>query len=203
MARPREFDVDEAIGIATGLFGERGYHATSISDLTEALGILRGSLYKVFPDKHSLLLTVLDRYRIAQLDRFRQALHQSASGAEGLRAALTNWAAEASRGCLITHLAQELVPGNAAVTERIQRHFQQLSDELAECLERMRAEGTLSPEVSISGLVPMLLATLQGMRVLGKDYSTQAAATILLLVTAPGAVEIWPRNPVALASGSE
>lgn len=189
MARPREFDVDEAITIVTGLFRERGYHATSISDLTDALGILRGSLYKVFPDKHGLLLTVLDRYRIAQLDRFRLALSRHESALEGLKEAFADWATESSQGCLITHLAHELVPGDPAVSERIQRHFQQLGDALTECLERMRSEGTLSPEASITGLIPLLLATLQGMRVLGKtapSSSAAAAATILSLV-APAA----------------
>lgn len=174
MARPREFDVDEAIQIATDLFCERGYQATSISDLTEALGILRGSLYKVFPDKHSLLLTVLDRYRIAQLDGMRRTLNQPGTAAEGLKVALLDWADQSSghrgrRGCLISHLAQELIPGDAEVTDRIQRHFQQLSEVLEEALERMQMERTLAADASIPAQTQLLITTLQGMRVVGKS----------------------------------
>ena len=163
----------EAIEIATGLFCERGYQATSISDLTDALGILRGSLYKVFPDKHSLLLTVLDRYRIAQLDELQRKLTRSGSAAEGLRAALLDWAEQSAglsgrRGCLISHLALELVPGDTAVTDRIQRHYQQMAEILEEALHRMRFEGTLAVGISIPTLGQLLIATLQGLRVVGK-----------------------------------
>jgi TetR/AcrR family transcriptional regulator, transcriptional repressor for nem operon len=184
MARPREFDVDEAIQIATDLFCEHGYQATSISDLTDALGILRGSLYKVFPDKHSLLLTVLDRYRIAQLDGLQKQLNQ----ADGLRIALLDWAEQSSglrgrRGCLIAHLAQELIPGDAAVSDRIQRHFQQLGEVLEEALERMQI-----PPGSIPVLAHVLITTMQGMRVVGKAAPAPAqvrevAETVLALLT--------------------
>jgi len=175
MARPREFDVDEAIQIATDLFCELGYQPTSISDLTDALGILRGSLYKVFPDKHSLLLTVLDRYRIAQLDELRRKLNQpDIAASDGLRLALLDWAEQSSghrgrRGCLISHLALELIPGDAAVTDRIQRHFQQLSEILEEALERIQMERAITFRVSIPVLAQLLVTALEGMRVVGKS----------------------------------
>jgi AcrR family transcriptional regulator len=194
MARPREFDVDDAIARATELFRQRGYHATSISDLTDALGILRGSLYKVFPDKHSLLLTVLDRYRIAQLDRLQRKLADAPTAVEGLRAVLLDWAEQASggsgrKGCLITHLAQELVPGDPAVTDRIQRHFQQMDGFLADALDRVRAEGQLAPGVPVPSLANLLAACLQGMRITGKlgphpTHSAEVALSLLRLLTA-------------------
>lgn len=193
MARPREFDVDEAITIATRLFCERGYHATSISDLTDALGILRGSLYKVFPDKHSLLLTVLDRYRIAQLDDFGRKLANATTGLDGLRDVLMEWAEQSSgtngrRGCLVTHLAQEMVPADPAVSERIHRHFQQLSELLEEVLERMKAEGTLTAAVPAPVVAQLLLSTLQGLRITGKlappaSQTQEILNTLLNLLT--------------------
>ena len=62
MARPREFDIDEALERAMDVFWTKGYDGASLQDLLEAMNIARGSLYKAFQDKHSVYLAALDRY---------------------------------------------------------------------------------------------------------------------------------------------
>ena len=47
---------------ATGLFWRRGYQATSIPDLLDAMEIGRSSLYAAFGDKRALFLECLDVY---------------------------------------------------------------------------------------------------------------------------------------------
>jgi TetR/AcrR family transcriptional repressor of nem operon len=163
MGRPREFDVDEAIRVAGELFGARGYHATSISDLTEALGILRGSLYKAFPDKRSLLLTVLDRYRIAQLDSLRRNLSGDGAAAR-LRETLLDLT-NGSPGTSIAGLTLELVPHDVVVTQRLIRHYQQVAEIFEEALCRMEAEGDLASGVSIPAFAQMLVVFMQGLAV--------------------------------------
>lgn len=56
--RPREA---ELLATATRLFRQRGYHATSMQDLGEALGMNRGSLYHYINGKEELLSAILDR----------------------------------------------------------------------------------------------------------------------------------------------
>jgi AcrR family transcriptional regulator len=60
--RPRDFDLDEALDRAMRLFWRNGYLGTSISDLTEAIGISRASLYAAFGSKEELYQKALDRY---------------------------------------------------------------------------------------------------------------------------------------------
>jgi TetR/AcrR family transcriptional repressor of nem operon len=60
MARPRNFDETEVIRAAGETFGRLGYFGTSIDDLLEATGLLRGSLYKAFGSKRNLFVKVLD-----------------------------------------------------------------------------------------------------------------------------------------------
>jgi AcrR family transcriptional regulator len=56
--RPREAELHAT---ATRLFRQRGYHATSMQDLGEALGMNRGSLYHYISGKDELLWAILNR----------------------------------------------------------------------------------------------------------------------------------------------
>jgi TetR/AcrR family transcriptional regulator, transcriptional repressor for nem operon len=62
MARPREFDIDEATEKAVEVFWKKGYDGAALPDLLDGMGIARGSLYKAFGDKKKLYLHVLKRY---------------------------------------------------------------------------------------------------------------------------------------------
>src|SRR5688500_13596233 len=64
--RPRSFDRDTALGQAMEVFWAKGYEGTSISDLTEAMGINPPSLYAAFGDKERLFLEAIDRYQVAR-----------------------------------------------------------------------------------------------------------------------------------------
>ena len=62
MGRPREFELDDAIEKATGLFWRNGYDGTSLSDLTKAIGISPPSFYFAFGSKEGLFKKVIERY---------------------------------------------------------------------------------------------------------------------------------------------
>lgn len=56
VSRPRE---TELVAAATMLFRRRGFHATSMQDLAEAMRMNRGSLYHYIASKDDLLWTIL------------------------------------------------------------------------------------------------------------------------------------------------
>ena len=60
--RPRSFDRDVALERAMDLFWRQGYEATSLADLTAAMGINPPSLYAAFGDKEHLFLAAVERY---------------------------------------------------------------------------------------------------------------------------------------------
>ncbi len=60
--RPREVDRDKALDKALHAFWKNGYEGTSLSDLTEAMGINRPSIYAAFGSKEELFRSALDRY---------------------------------------------------------------------------------------------------------------------------------------------
>ena len=74
MARPREFDEHQALTAAMQQFWERGYEATSLSDLTRAMGIQRPSLYGAFGGKESLFQAAIELYAKNSLTFIRKKL---------------------------------------------------------------------------------------------------------------------------------
>ena len=72
--RPREFDVDEALAAALRVFWTKGYEGASLSDLTEAMGITRPSLYAAFGNKEALFHKALDLYEREKLAYVGEAL---------------------------------------------------------------------------------------------------------------------------------
>lgn len=63
MARPKNYQRDEVIQQALELFWRKGFAATSLSDLTEATGLNKRSLYNEFGSKEELFQVCMAYYR--------------------------------------------------------------------------------------------------------------------------------------------
>ncbi len=84
-ARPREAELHAT---ATRLFRERGYHATSMQDLGEALGMNRGSIYHYITGKDELLWAILNRALDLLEARVHPVLEADASPVDRLTGAI-------------------------------------------------------------------------------------------------------------------
>jgi AcrR family transcriptional regulator len=71
---------------AVRLFEERGYHATSIQDLADAVGLQKASLYHYISGKEDLLLRIVERTMAGYLADLTQAEAAPGTGAERLHA---------------------------------------------------------------------------------------------------------------------
>lgn len=105
MARPREFDEEQALDRALAAFWARGYDATSIEDLVAATGVGRASLYAAFRDKEHLFRRVMDRYLERDMKQVADATGQL-SGEPAIRAFFAQRIAkfcprDGSRGCFL------------------------------------------------------------------------------------------------------
>ncbi|PXA86902.1 TetR family transcriptional regulator [Nostoc sp. 3335mG] len=79
--RPREFDRAEALSSALGLFLRRGFVSASVTDLTQAMGINRPSLYAAFGSKERLFKDALYLHARRHLHRLRKALAEPTAAA--------------------------------------------------------------------------------------------------------------------------
>ena len=62
MGRPRAFDTDAALDAAMKVFWSKGYEGSTVSDLTQSMGLNMSSLYAAFGDKEKLFRSVAERY---------------------------------------------------------------------------------------------------------------------------------------------
>jgi AcrR family transcriptional regulator len=86
IARPRELELQR---VAIQLFRERGFHATSMQDLADALGMHRGSLYHYIAAKDDLLWTIVSG-ALERLDaHVRPELDGPGRGVDRVRRAIT------------------------------------------------------------------------------------------------------------------
>src|SRR4249920_3479788 len=85
MVRNKQFDKHAALDEAMELFWEKGYHATSIQDLVDRLGVNRQSLYDTYGGKDQLFLSALERYRELQGAPLRRTLEREGPASAVLR----------------------------------------------------------------------------------------------------------------------
>ena len=171
--RPREFDIDVVLDKAVRVFCERGYHATSIGDLTEATQLTSGSLYKAFKDKRGVYLAALSHYKASRDAALRAALATGRTGFEQVRIALTHYA-EASHGergrlgCLVVTSASELATFDDELARWVAASLRRNEALLAGLLRGGVADGSIPPHVDAAATARLLLCLIQGMRVVGK-----------------------------------
>jgi AcrR family transcriptional regulator len=76
IGRPRAFDDEKALNRAMKVFWRKGYLGTSLSDLTDAMGINRPSLYAAFGNKKSLFRKALAYYAKGPSSYLSEALQE-------------------------------------------------------------------------------------------------------------------------------
>ena len=169
LGRPREFCTDAALGAALGVFWRKGYEGASLSELTEAMGISRPSLYAAFGNKEALFRKALDLYERDKLGFMRGALEAATArevASRILRGALESQTEDGdARGCLF--VIHSVACGSAAEAARgeVALRRKGVEEALTRRFARARIEHDMPAHVDPVGLTQYLLAVVQGMAV--------------------------------------
>lgn len=171
--RPREFDIDRALDGAIRVFSRRGYHATSVGDLTDAMELAQGSLYKAFKDKKSIFIATMERYRILQTERFEAAVAGYDTGYERLRAGLMFYAERShgtigSDGCLVVGAAADLAALDDDIAVVVERAVKARERIVARLVAEGQKDGSVQSKTDPDDLARAMLCMMYGMRVVGK-----------------------------------
>jgi len=172
MARPREFEPE---AVAEGLldaFWLHGFTRTSIAHLTEATGLLPGSLYAAFGSKDKMFRIAADRY----IKELRAALAGGGPGVEGIEHVLDTVVRLTAkdpqrRGCLLINTIPESSSLSPETRSRVQRGFQEMRgfvrERLREAQDTAKTDEKKTAE-DLDQLASLVFAALVAIRVLGR-----------------------------------
>jgi AcrR family transcriptional regulator len=190
--RPRAFDRDAALEQATRLFWSQGYEATSMTDLTKAMGIGSPSLYAAFGSKEALYAEALQHYAETN-EHHVWAAFQSADTARGAvqsllmdsSAALTGCIADMPRGCMVT-LSSVGSEGHADLGELVKAARAVTLERLEARLQQAARCGEISEATDTRALARFVQAVQAGMSILARDGASRSELENMTLVAMAG-----------------
>lgn len=190
--RPRSFDRRHALAAAMALFWQKGYTATSMADLYQAMGINSPSLYAAFGNKEDLYLEAVAYYEQSIAPQLWSPLDTAPSVREGVRQWLKCSAKVLTRddaplGCMVT-LSTVASEGNPRLGEIVMRLRQKGIDKLAGRLEQGARMGELPAGIDTAALARMYAGIQQGLSIQARD----GAGFEALDAVAEMAMALWP-----------
>ncbi|BAE75172.1 putative transcriptional regulator [Sodalis glossinidius str. 'morsitans'] len=170
---PRQFDTEQALDRAMQMFRNKGYHAASVADLAADMGLTVGSIYKAFRDKQTLFLQVFELYLCKRRQETRQALAQAVTCRDKVAVLLQDYAAlsqgvEGIRGCLVADSATQLCALEEALARLVRQALDANQTRITAFIRTGQEDGSVDPGLNAEHTALLMLALLQGMRVVGK-----------------------------------
>lgn len=198
--RPRSFDREAALDAAMGVFWEKGFEATSIADLTSAMGINPPSLYAAFGDKEKLYLEAVGKYmdcrRARAVCAFEEERTARAAIERAMREAVVDLTKPNSpRGCMLTLSAAGC--DSADVQHELHQRRAAMRKRIRERIDQGIAEGDVPKGTDSAALADFFSAVFAGMAMQARDGVSRKS----LLATVENAIRVFPEAPPKSAKG--
>ena len=193
--RPREFDADQALDRATDVFWRQGYDGTSITDLTDSMGINAPSLYAAFGNKRQVFDKVMDRYMQTRLVRRAQALSLD-DPVEASRRYLQGVVLDATmpdhpKGCLMVGGALVCSDANRDVADQLAGLRSDVRKDLQGLFARAIKAGRLPANADPVALGAYVTAVAQGISIDASDGASRQSLMKIVEV----ALSALPTSP--------
>jgi TetR/AcrR family transcriptional repressor of nem operon len=175
MARTRQFDERQALISAMLVFWEKGYEATSIQDLEQAMGLNRTSIYNAFGNKRSLFERVVSCYKESVMGALFDVMDNAPDIRSGVRRLLNealdiHFNEEYPGGCLVVLSVLESGQHDAQSSAVLENTIKELKQGLQVRLAKAKKQGELPADLDTGSTATTIASTMTGMMVLGKAH---------------------------------
>lgn len=179
MARLKSFDEDRAIDAAVDCFWARGYEATSVRDLADAMGIGGASLYNAYGDKRELFALSLERYanrsmreRIARTEM----RHASPQAIVAFLGEIVDRSVKDPdcKGCLLVNSALDVASRDAELGKVVAAYLAEIRAFFRRNLEAAQRAGDIDRTLDIDVVSAHLLGVVLAIRVLARTGARRA-----------------------------
>ena len=185
--RPKQFDREDVLTNAMEVFWVNGFTATSITDLEEATGLGRQSLYNEFNDKDQLFLAAIEHYDRTVTQQAIEILTADGSAKENIRRWLESLIQVATardrRGCMLTNSTMCVDIDDETMRHAMKTVTAKLEKAIRAALKDAQQQGELAAQASVSTAASYLLATAQGLLVLGRMGNSKASLMRVLTMS--------------------
>jgi len=171
MARHKEYDRDNVLDKAVGLFWRKGYKASSVSDIVHATGLNTASMYKEFGDKDGLFEEALERYYQQRLSRILQILidEPNFNGIERyLEYIVTSAASSGYKGCLMVNSLAEKNVISRQANDQVGNFVTRLERLLEEAFRNAQANGDVPASKNPAVMASFVACFLHGLVLYGR-----------------------------------
>lgn len=175
--RPKCFNEQHALEKATLLFWQYGYEATSIGDLTKALGITAPSLYSTFGDKAQLFQKCLDYYQLHETCGMDEIFKTSETTQQAMRTylekSLKNLIQDQKpTGCMYVVSTMNCSEQNQQLQRQLIQERIQKKAKILEYLQTAQSNKELKADADLQVLADYYATILQGMSIQARDGVT-------------------------------
>jgi len=195
VGRPLSFDREAALHQAMLLFWQHGYEATSLSQLTAAMGISPPSLYAAFGDKKQLFLEAVSRYtawRLGTADAIEQAPTARDAVCTMLEATAVSFTdPDLPPGCLLISGAINCSPSAGDVQAALAAIRLEIETRLRDRIARDVDAGLLPPGTDARVLAALYMTVIQGM----SNQARDGVSRDTLVALGHAAMNAWPAPP--------
>ncbi|MCF0059249.1 TetR/AcrR family transcriptional regulator [Dyadobacter sp. CY356] len=178
MARTKEFDQEAILDKAVDLFWYKGYHASSMQDVVDALGLSRSSIYDTFGDKRKLYISALERYRAQAAGGLIDMVNDSKNTMVSLQEIFKmlvhdSFTDKLPKGCFMVNSSVELAPHDEEIDKIVRQNMQDIEDAFFQLITKGQQSGEISMDKNPRAIARFLFNTISGLRIAAKSAVDQ------------------------------
>ncbi len=180
MSRTALYNRQEALERALKLFWQKGFHATSLKDIEEALDMRPGSIYAAFGSKDGLFQEALDYYARLGLTELERILSHHESPLLGLAAYVRQLGGIRdkelpSQACMLVKSLLELGAREQAALQKVEMLLAGMETRFIDCFSAAQRLGELDSTLDATRLGRRLQAEVMGLRAFAqRDVDSEA-----------------------------